>query len=211
VTKIFGYGEDAFTLWALKKHIPRIFKEYQDKTTSSKCLVFYRPSFGRRSRKDSSIFGEFDAIIVSLKNIYLVESKWDNLSEFKKDELVLRGEQALRHQILVWYLTHWDKKYSKRWASFVKEHQNDFKFNGKAMPRKDSLLAINLEFVLTKSLEHCKTISYKNIKNVLLFFYNRQKRSKPPIKSSKPFKMIPIDYGKEIEGNFVTLFGDDDK
>lgn len=211
MTKIFGYGEDAFTLWALKKHILRIFKEYHDKTTSSKCLVFYRPSFGRRSRKDSSIFGEFDAIIVSLKNVYLVESKWDNLSKFKKDKLVLRGEQALRHQILAWYLTHWDKKYSKRWASFVEGHQNDFKFSGKTMPRKDSLLATNLEFVLTKSLEHCKTISYNNIKNVSLFFYNEQKKSKPPIKSSKTFKMIPIDYGKEVEGNFVTLFGEDDK
>jgi len=210
MTKIFGYGEDAFTLWALKKLMPRIL-EYHDKTTSSKCLVFYRPSFGRRSRKDSSIFGEFDAIIVSLKNIYLVESKWDNLSEFKKDKLVLRKEQALRHRILAWYLAHWDKKYSKRWGSFVKEHQNDFKFNGKTMPRKDSLLATNLEFVLTKSLEHCKTISYKNIKNVLLFFYNGQKKSKPPIKSSKTFKMIPIDYGKEVEGNFVTLFEDDGK
>lgn len=78
------------------------------------------------------------------------------------------------------------------------------------MPKKGSLLATNLEFILTKSIEHCKTIAYDNIKNVLLFFYSTKKKSKPPIEISKPFKMISIDYGEEVEGNFVPLFGEDD-
>jgi len=209
MSKILGYGEDSFTLWALKQHISRILKEFQDKTAPSECIIFYRPSFGRRSRKDSSVFGEFDAIIVSLENIYLIESKWDNLSKSNKDELILRGEQTLRHQIFSWYLTHWDKKYSGHWESFEEKHQDKFKFNGKTMPQKDSLLATNLEFILTKSLEHCKAISSDNIKNVLLFFYNDAKKSKKPPKISKDFKLIPIDYSKAIKGNFVTLSVED--
>jgi len=210
MSRIFGYGEDAFTLWALKQHVPRILGESQDKTTPSKCLVFYRPSFGRRSRKHSSVFGEFDAVIVSLRNIYLIESKWDNLSEFNKEELVLRGEQTLRHKIFSWYLTRWDRKYSGHWERFVEKNRDSFKFDGKTMPKKGSLLATNLEFILTKSIEHCKTIAYDNIKNVLLFFYSTKKKSKPPIEISEPFKMISIDYGEEVEGNFVPLFGEDD-
>lgn len=210
MSKIFGYGEDAFTLWALKRHISRILEEFHDRTTPSECLIFYRPSFGRRSRNDSSIFGEFDAIIVSLKNIYLIESKWDNLSEFNRDELVLKGEQTLRHKIFSWYLTHWDKKYTGHWENFVEKHQDNFRFDGKTMPSKGSLLAANLEFILTKSLEHYKTISYDSVKNVLLFFHNVKKKSKPPIKISKTFHLIPVDYSEEIEGNFVTIFGEDD-
>lgn len=205
--KIFGYGEDSFTFWALKKHISIILKRFHDETAPSDCLIFYRPSFGRRSRKDSSVFGEFDAIIASLENIYLIESKWDNLGEFNKDELILRREQTLRHQIFSWYLTHWDKKYFRYWERFVAEHKDNFKFKGKTMPEKDSLLAKNLEFVLQKSLEHCKITSSDNIKNVLLFFYNA-KKSKKPIKIGGNFEIIPIDYHKDVEGNFIALLED---
>lgn len=80
MSKIFGYGEDALTLWALKQHTSNILEEFQDKTPISNCLIFYRPSFGRGF---GSVFGEFDAILVSRENIYLIESKWDNLAEFK--------------------------------------------------------------------------------------------------------------------------------
>jgi len=205
MSKIFGYGEDAFTLWSLKKHISKILGEFRDETVPSESLIFYRPSFGRRSRKDSSVFGEFDAIIVSLKNVYLIESKWDNLSEFSKNELVLRDEQILRHRIFSWYLTNWDKKYSGHWESFAEKHQDNFKFDGKTMPQKGSLLATNLEYILTRSMEHCKKITYDNIKNVLLFFYSSKKKSKPPIEINSTFKIIPIDYSEEVEGNFVAL------
>jgi len=29
---IYGYGEDALTLWALKHHLPKLLKEYRDQT-----------------------------------------------------------------------------------------------------------------------------------------------------------------------------------
>jgi hypothetical protein len=204
VGKILGYGEDSFTLWALKQPISRILGEFQDKTAPSECLIFYRPSFGRRGRKDGSIFGEFDAIIVSSENIYLIESKWDKFGEFKKKDLMLDNEQELRHQIFAWYLTHWNKKYSRNWDKFIREQQHDFKFKRKTIAQKDTQLATNLEFILTKCIECCNKITFSNIKNILLFFHNGQK-SKPPIEINKTFKLIPIDYSKEIIGNFINL------
>ena len=57
--RIFGYGEDTFTLWALRHRKSEILKEFQDKTSPSDCLVFYRPSFGRG---DGAEFGDSVAI-----------------------------------------------------------------------------------------------------------------------------------------------------
>jgi hypothetical protein len=206
--KVLGYGEDAFTLWALKQHTSKILDEFQDKTAISDCLVFYRPSFGRHSKANSSVFGEFDAIISSKENIYLIESKWDNLTEFNDTKFVLREEQILRHKIFSWYLTHWSKKYSNNWQTFKNEHQNNFKFKNKTIAPKDSLLAKNLEFILSKLQEHCESLLSENsIKNVLLFFFNA-KKSKPPTETNSTFKLISIDYSREIKENFVTLFGE---
>lgn len=202
MSKIMGYGEDALTLWALKQRASKILDEFQDKTPISECLIFYRPSFGRHSKANSSVFGEFDAILSSRKNIYLIESKWDNLSEFKNEEIILREEQTLRHDIFSWYLTHWNKKYYGNWQTFVNENQNDFKFKNKSIAR-GSLLARNLESVLSKLQEHCPNVSYDNIKNVLLFFHDA--KSTPPTKTNKGFKPIPIDYSKEINYNFIAL------
>ena len=202
---MLGYGEDALTLWALKNRLSTILshRDFQDRTPISECLVFYRPSFGRHSKKGSSIFGEFDAILVSKENVYLIESKWDNLVEFRNDEYVLRDEQKLRPEIFSWYLTHWNKKYSGDWQSFIDENQNDFSFREKKIAPRGSLLARNLESVLIKLQEHCGNLSSNNIKNILLFFHNT--RNNPPIKTNGNFTAIPIDYSKEIKGNFVTL------
>ena len=126
MNRILGYGEDAFTLWALKHHTTEILKAFQDKTSPSDCLIFYRPSFGRSGGNKSAEFGEFDAILVSLENIYLIESKWDNFSRFQKHEITLSAEQKLRHLIFSWYITHWNKKYCNNWESFVKEQEYRF-------------------------------------------------------------------------------------
>ena len=66
--KILGYGEDALTLWALKHRTSDILESFQDQTTPSDCLIFYRPSFGRHSKEGSAVFGEFDAMhAISIK------------------------------------------------------------------------------------------------------------------------------------------------
>lgn len=205
--RIFGYGEDAFTLWALKHYIAKILKSFQDKTSPSNCLIFYRPSFGRRGGAQSAEFGEFDGILASSENIYLIESKWDNLSKFEKDEITIRPEQKLRHQIFSWYITCWDRKYSNDWENFIKGHTNDFqkKFPEKKITPPNKLLTTNLQFILNSLQKHClKYSSEQNIKNILLFFYNKNK-STPPTKITKGFTLISIDYSKEINGNFITL------
>jgi len=205
--KILGYGEDAFTLWALKHHTSDILKSFQDQTAPSDCLFFYRPSFGRSGGEHSAEFGEFDAILVSLENIYLIESKWDNLASFTKDEIVIRPEQKLRHRIFSWYIIHWDKKYSGDWQRFKKELLDDFQknFPKKIIAPTESLLATNLQFILTTIQKHCRKISSeRNIRNVLLFFYNKN-RSTPPTKISKVFNLVSINYSQEITENFITL------
>ena len=198
MSKIFGYGEDAFTFWALKNQTAHILEQFQDQTAPSDCLIFYRPSFGRHSKENASVFGEFDAILVSLENIYLIESKWDNLTKFNNDEFTLREEQTLRHRIFSWYLTHWNQRYYKNWANFVIEQQLEFKFQGKTIAPSGSLLATNLELILNETLRYCKQITPNNIKNVMLFFYNKEKSS-PPFKTSKEFTLIPIESAKRYK------------
>lgn len=205
--EIFGYGEDAFTLWALKYRIDNILEAFQDQTASSDCLIFYRPSFGRNGKKGSAVFGEFDAILVSSENVYLIESKWDNFSDFNDEKVTIKSVQKMRHRIFLWYLLHWDPKYSNNWKSFIQDHSSNFqkKFHGKKIALSDGLLATNLQSILTMLHKHRgKFLSASNIKNVLLFFYNK-KRSKPPTKISRGFNLVPVDYSQEIENNFIAL------
>jgi hypothetical protein len=135
----------------------------------------------------------------------LIESKWDNLTEFNNTELILGEEQTLRHKIFSWYLTHWNRKYFGNWQAFINEHQRDFKIENKKIAPKGSLLSRNLESILNKIQEHCRNISESSIKNILLFFFNSEMKSKPPTKIDKTFKLIPIDYSREIKDNFITL------
>ena len=201
--KIIGYGEDALTLWSLRKRTSKILEEFPDKTPISECIAFYRPSFGRRG-KGNSTFGEFDAIIASKQNVYLIESKWDNHNDFKNKEFSLENHQILRHQIFAWYLTHWNKKYSGNWQTFIDEKKENFPFPNKTIAPNGSLLAQNLEQILTRIQEHCGYLSESSVKNVFLFFYNSQK-STYPTKTNDSFKLIHIPYSREIEGNFVTM------
>jgi len=205
--KILGYGEDAFTLWVLKHRIADILEAFQDQTTPSDCLIFFRPSFGRSGGEGSAEFGEFDAILASSKNVYLIESKWDNFSDFTDEKVTIKSVQKMRHRIFRWYLTRWDPNYSNDWEGFVRDHISDFQktFRGKKIAPSGSLLATNLQFILTMLQKHCgKLSSERNIKNVLLFFYNRN-RSTPPIKISRDFNLVSIDYSQEIVGAFITL------
>jgi len=210
--KILGYGEDSLTLWALENHISKILDRFEDRSDSSKCLVFYRPSFGRAGGKNSSEFGEFDAIVASPRNIYLVESKWDNLSRIKNYEniakSIIKPEQILRHEIFSWYLAHWNKRYRGNWERFIEEQEPDFqsKFE-KKLPRRTrkGLLAHNLEFILEELLGRCRSFSSKdNIKNVLLFFYKDGEKPELPDKI-RIFNLVKIDYSKKLKENFIIL------
>jgi hypothetical protein len=203
--QILGYGEDAFTLWALQHRLSNILQHFNDKSLASDCLVFYRPSFGRSGGKNSAEFGEFDAIIVSRQNAYLIESKWDHFTKLKAHKMVVRNEQRTRHQVFSWYLTNWNKKYLGNWQKFVDEHKNALE---RRFPEKRiapvSLLSSNLEAVLTRVQKHLRNFpSEGNIKNVLLFF--KKNETKPPIIVGKEFELLSIDYSEETIGNFIVL------
>lgn len=113
----------------------------------------------------------------------------------------------MRHRIFSWYITHWYKKYSGDWGSFVKEQTSDFheRFPEKKIAPPDSLLAANLEFVLNALQKHCGESRFEDhIKDVLLFFYNGEK-SEPPTKVTRGFRLVKLDYSREIMGNYVVL------
>jgi hypothetical protein len=98
--KIIGYGEDFLTYYYLKYHlrdfIRRIKKTIKD--NSGIKYIFYRPSFGRRQH------GEFDAIIISKKKIYLIESKWDNLKKNPSKKIIINKTQRRRHKKFMKFL-----------------------------------------------------------------------------------------------------------
>jgi hypothetical protein len=199
-----GYGEDALTLWALQHRIDDILREFKDNTAPDDCLVYYRPSFGRSGGEGSAEFGEFDAVIASRMNFYLIESKWDNGTKSGKETLTLRREQILRHNIFEWYLNHWGSKYSGNWQAFVDEEGKNFRF-GKKMAPAGSLLARNLESILSSLLEHCTICTAQNnVEDVLLFFYNA-KNSRPLTDTNSMFRLVNIEYGKAFPDRFVTL------
>jgi hypothetical protein len=206
MVKILGYGEDALTLWALKNRLSNILAVFEDKTFPFDCVVFYRPSFGRSGGKKSSEFGEFDAIVASSENVYLIESKWDNSTNLKNDEIIVRKEQELRHRIFSWYLTHWSKKYLNKWVLFGIEQMSNFQtlFREKRIAPPYSKLAINLESILNTIQNQCKNVDLSKIKNILMFFYDKEK-TKPPKTIEKLFTLITLDYSNQILDNFVAL------
>lgn len=186
MTKILGYGEDALTLWLLKNQPTEILKQFNDKTEPSDCLVFYRPSFGRRGGPSSAQFGEFDAILASKENVYLIESKWDNHRPNTKTELGLRPEQTVRHEVFRWYLSNLNSE-----KEFIE---------GKKIAPANSLLSMNLEYVLSQIRQCCpNSAKPDHVKNVLLYFHGP--KSSPPQNIPEGFTIVAVEY----EGNYVSL------
>ena len=72
--KLLGYGEDALTYWALTQRLTDILQPFGDSPNKTE-VIFFRPSFGRRSSSNPDApnergaqFGEFDAIISTASN-----------------------------------------------------------------------------------------------------------------------------------------------
>lgn len=203
--KFYGYGEDALTLWALRKRLDYILQQLDDASIIEECTIFYRPSFGRRGGAKSSQFGEFDFIILSGEKVYLGESKWDNLSKQESVSLGLRDEQKKRHEAFKFYIGRWFKDKYKDWADFQEKEKNQEKIKelNKTVPGSETLLAENLEKILEIIGEHFAGNGVPKTENVLLFFY---KETEPRIEGDKEgFNILPIDYSKDLEGNFIEL------
>jgi len=181
---IIGYGEDFLTLWALKEKLGEILKQLGDNAAPADCIIFYRPSLGRRG-----LYGEFDAIVVSPSVAYLIESKWDR-SNMPNEVLELKRAQILRHEILAWYCENWAEG---DWDEFRRSHNQVFeqKFD-KTIPSSQSLLGQNLRTILT-------TIRGRKLRNVLLYFYTRQLP-----KMVTDFEIVRVQYEPKL-GNFVEI------
>ncbi len=168
--RIIGYGEDGLTYWALGTQLQHILQKLNDDTPPGQCTAFFRPSFGRAGGPESAQFGEFDAILATSKAIYLIEAKWDNVTDNCKP-IVLREVQILRHRILKWLLTEWRQLPQPRnWNAFCQASQAKFTqdFPNRPLAPLGSLLARNLSYIIGLLGE-----SSLPTHNLLLFFHRR--------------------------------------
>jgi len=190
--KILGYGEDFLTFWAVSRNLGEILRQLKDDTNTDDCVVFYRPSFGRRGGTRRAEFGEFDALIITSKTAYLVESKWDGSNaSFPNNTLELEDVQTRRHEIFRWYHENWKEE---KWKDFVQKHAHEFRRKfGKNIPRENSLLCQNLITVLNRTRG-------KKLVDVLLFLHRRKEL--PRIKTN--FRVVTIKY-KQAEGEYIEL------
>ena len=208
--EILAYGEDALTLWALKNKLGYILQELGDLPNSSKRLAFFRPSFGRRGGKNSSQFGEFDFILLTANHIYLGESKWNNSSERIIDgKLELREEQLLRHKLFKFYIDEWAFGSYKvnEWHKFFNEAKPKL-IQGKIekpIAPTNSLLAKNLQTVLQVIKKHYPDHKRPQITNLLLYFHANLSVDQLPQKAGKDFKVVSIDYSKELARGYIKL------
>ncbi|RLE70846.1 MAG: hypothetical protein DRJ43_01090 [Thermoprotei archaeon] len=190
----------------MKERVSEILRKLGDRSHPSDCLVFYRPSFARGGGKAN--FGEFDAILASPTSVYLMESKWDGLSPNRKDEIELRKEQVLRHEIFAWYYRNWDSGYHS-WREFKTEKEAVFPFKDRGIAPENSILARNLEFVLSKLHDH--GYGGKRIRNVLLYFYDERisKKIRRVVTAEDgeeiDFEVVNIEYGRYTSGGFISL------
>ncbi len=203
--RIYSYGEDALTLWALKNKINDII----DSGEESK-MVFYRPSFGRKGGEKSSEFGEFDFIILTDKKIYLGESKWDHSSEIKKSgsEIELKSNQTRRHEILMNYIkslstfTDQGNERIDNWENFRKCVLDDKYINN--VPEEKSILALNIQTVLDKISSACNK-PYM-IQNILVIFEKKSSEKKYTVKDNfLNFQIKTIEYGNALDQNFIEV------
>ena len=197
---ILGYGEDFLTLWLVTEKLDEIIK---DETNLEDAIVFYRPSFGRRGKSDNKIssqFGEFDAIVISDRTTYLIESKWDGTlrNASNAEKVVLPDHQVERHQILEWYIRNWKPE---DWEKHTQNKINDFKnrFRNNVIAPKGSRLRQNLKTVLNQIR------SGTDVRHLIVYF---SKNGFPEIKKNYGdivFEERKIKYRPALD-NYIKLF-----
>ncbi|MBA7612958.1 hypothetical protein ES703_20200 [subsurface metagenome] len=181
LTTLFGYGEDALTLWAITERLDLILEELGDDSDPE--YVFYRPSFGRGH------YGEFDAIIITSKKAYLVESKWDGSGDLSR----LEEHQIRRHKILKWFHDNWKGEVGEDWDGFARKNNLSFSEEfSRDIPSSNTILSQNIQAVLNLMIG-------KEIENVLLYLHRGK-----PTGIDTDFKIVELEY-ETIYGNFIEL------
>ena len=213
---ILSYGEDAFTLHALKYGLQSILTQLDDPTAGSEALVLFRPSFGRGTRAAAgrvrSTFGEPDALIGTPAATYIVEAKWNlsgerepawnSVGERNGEIIKLRSEQILRHKIMRAYLESWRELQPRSWSDFAESASQLLGAStpGFVPPRQGTRLAQSLEFVLRR-LE-----SSGPVKDVLLYCHpERDGVSSMP--SCQGFHVVRIGCPAIADSHFVVIDG----
>ncbi len=204
--QILAYEEDALTFWALQNKLPHILHTLQDSSLPSQCDIFFRPSFGRGGSDRGSHFGEFAFILLTENCVYLGESKWDKSSEKIVDGvLTLREEQQLRHWMFQFCIEEWAYGGYSNWREFVETAGPNLQKKGitKPLDPVNSLLASNLRIVLGMIKQHYT--DRPDVRNVLLYFYDRMLNDQLPHQAGKDFLVVSIDYQDSLYGNFVKI------
>jgi len=193
---IFGYGEDALTLWALKdgKSLGDIVKacncEHENLVN-----IFYRPSLGRGTYG----IGEFDFMIQLEDTIILGESKWvtpkTGSKEFKKGnkEIVLDDVQIKRHE---------------KFKTMCKEYfQNKKKLVILELEEKGIKKEIKKHSVLHDNIT--KILSYYNKKPTIInciLLFNLQQEPIKSITTNGDFESVVINLNNTNNGaGFIKL------
>lgn len=220
--KVFGYGEDALTLWALTYKTKEVLCQLGDGSSRDDLTLIYRPSFGRKGGANSAQFGEFDFILGTPKALYLGEAKWDKSPEVRKWDagkpkrdktlipgklcIELRDEQSNRHNVFKDYYKEWiSEDWNGHDLDFLKAVQERLQRSKleKAVPPPTSILFNNLKAVLELCAK--STNRSREVRNVLLVIdttgdLNLSQSNCPP-----DFKLVYIKASKCLEKGLIPL------
>jgi len=200
---VYGYGEDALTLWAFHHRLSALLSQLNDDSSPKDCVLFFRPSFGRRGGDKSAIFGEFDFILLTSSRLYLGEAKWDRSAEAVGDkEIVLRPEQLLRHTVFRQYVREWTCGAYDSWGAFVSGAGPTWP-GDKPIAPEGSLLSRNLERVLRTIQE--KLNGTPEVVDVLLYLYDGASSASVPREASAGFKLACLDYSTAKFGHYIRM------
>lgn len=206
--KLYGYGEDALTLWAIHNKLHFILASLADPSEPLNCQTFFRPSFGRRGGENRSEFGEFDFVILSEHTLYLGESKWSQSSEkVENRQLILRQEQKLRHKLFQFYVEQWAFGHYQSWNEFCLGAVPHLQQLGikKPLAPQGSLLAQNLQTILSVIKQHFT--SMPQMQNLLLYFHKDMENRQLPTSAGQDFRLVHLNYSPISQDHFVVLTG----
>jgi hypothetical protein len=200
---VYGYGEDALTLWAFHNRLPALLSQLNDDSSPDDCVLFFRPSFGRRGGGKSAQFGEFDFILLTGRRVYLGEAKWDRASEAAgSNEIVLRPEQSHRHAVFRQYVGEWTHGTYDSWDAFLATAGPTWP-GGKPVAPEGSLLSENLQRVL--STIQAKLNGTPEVVDVLLYLYDGDSTAAVSVGAPAGFKLAQLDYSPAKFGHYVHM------
>jgi hypothetical protein len=204
--EVYGYGEDALTLWAIQNRLPAVLERLDDRSSAAACRVFFRPSFGRSGGPRSSQFGEFDFILLAERCLYLGESKWDRSAErIEEGVLALQPVQVMRHAVFRFYVEEWAFGTYASWGEFVRAGRAKLAERGidKPLAPDGSLLADNLQTVLDVIGDHYGVLP--EVQNVLLYLHAGVDEASLPREAADDFRLVPVDYSEGRYDNLIRI------